>query len=234
MKIAIVGPEESKWTEKQKIKAKEQIFLILDRKTHVCYFGEDTRDPTIVTLVSGHCPKGKECWYNITKDCWESHILRMLNPYTNSKCGTVVKYNNEKFIYTYDEGGIDTWAEIEAAKLGINMEIYPAEIKQWEDYVVPSFGKIPEKKLMGYKSRNIKIAKTYILYCIVPEVPMIKAYDEHISFGTYNFLPNVNKEGVKDHFCFHCNQWGHPNNGGCWTMKYAKKLGKETHLVVIK
>lgn len=59
-----------------------------------------------------------------------------------------------------------------------------------------------------YRSRNIQIAKTCdILFCIVPS---------HL----YNY-------------CKHCEKHNHPSNGGCWTMKYAKTLGKETHLVII-
>ena len=45
MKIAIVGSQEDKWTEEQKVKAKAEIKLILE---HYDYS----------VLVSGHCPKG--------------------------------------------------------------------------------------------------------------------------------------------------------------------------------
>jgi hypothetical protein len=34
--------------------------------------------------------------------------------------------------------------------------------------------------------------------------------------------------------CKHCDRVGHPSNGGCYTMKVAAKLGKETHLIVIE
>lgn len=74
--------------------------------------------------------------------------------------------------------------------------------------------------LIGYKSRNIKIAEECdVLYCIVP----------------YNW-DNFNMQPPYDDYswCRHCKVWKHPTNGGCWTLKKAKKLGKETHLVVIE
>jgi len=74
-------------------------------------------------------------------------------------------------------------------------------------------------RLKGYKSRNIEIAKACdVLYCIVPE---------RLTSNKHIFLN-------RDLTCIHCNIHGHPTNGGCWTMKYVNKLGKEIHLIVIK
>jgi hypothetical protein len=132
------------------------------------------------------------------------------------------------------KGGVDIWAEEIADKLGIKKEIYPATAKQWNDQLANIFcdkvhgweevGYTATLRLDGYKSRNIKIAKACdVLYCVVP-----KTFDS-VSFGSipYGMLN-------KTTYCNHCKVWEHPTNGGCWTMKYAKKLGKETHLVVIK
>ena len=111
--------------------------------------------------------------------------------------------------------GVDIWAEEVADNLGIKKEIYPADCTL-----------DPVNKCLGreyfhwwnfhYKPRNIQIAEACnVLYCIVPK--------------------------DKTKICRHC--WKeastvliseHPTNGGCWTAKYAKKLGKEVHLVVIE
>jgi len=128
------------------------------------------------------------------------------------------------------EGGVDIWAEEIADKLGISKEIYKPEVNQWDDEVhkIPFNKDEVEKhnidisglkfdgyyyyqvyKRKGYKSRNIQIAEACdVLYCIVPHVPLAK--------------------------CKHCGEKGHPSNGGCWTMKYAKKLGKEVYRVIIE
>jgi len=113
-------------------------------------------------------------------------------------------------------GGVDIWAEIVADDLGtIKKEIYKADIHQWHDkrIMTPSgyYGQrlpVCTGIMNGYKSRNIKIAKAIdMLYCVVPYKPQAT--------------------------CKHCNEEGHPSNGGCWTMQYAKKLGKHTELDII-
>ena len=197
MKIGIVGAEESKWTEEQKIRAKKVIKgllhgytvdgLVRFSKSNKPIFFAMARRCEII-LVSGHCHKK----------------------------------------------GVDIWAEDNADELGIEKEIYPAEVHQWPDKTVrvcrtcgelkegldevvthdalvnmyhPHYWKLKTKK--GYRTRNIQVAETFnIGYCIVPYNP--KAY------------------------CKHHKQYGHPSNGGCWTIKYAEKLGKETHLVLIE
>jgi hypothetical protein len=123
------------------------------------------------------------------------------------------------------KGGIDIWAELQANKIGVyNPDyIFKPEVNQWNDGIEPDEkldGTILGHTLMGYKSRNIKIAKTCdILYCVVPNKKF-----HHIE---------ADVDLITD-YCNYCDEDGHPTNGGCWTMKYAKKLGKETHLVVIE
>jgi len=57
----------------------------------------------------------------------------------------------------------------------------------------------------GYKARNIQIAKFCdVIYC----------------------LPIAFRETK----CYHCNL-DHEVSGGCWTLKWAKEDGKETHLI---
>jgi len=58
----------------------------------------------------------------------------------------------------------------------------------------------------GYKPRNIKIAQDCdVLYC----------------FPT----------ALKTTPCYHCKVLDHEVSGGCWTLRYAKSLGRKTHLV---
>jgi len=84
-------------------------------------------------------------------------------------------------------GGVDIWAEEIADGLGIEKEIYPAQVKRWS-------GK------GGYRDRNVKIAKACdVLYDIEPR------------------RGDVFRQ-----------------SGGTWTLKYARQLGKEAHVVVIE
>jgi hypothetical protein len=69
----------------------------------------------------------------------------------------------------------------------------------------------------GYKPRNIQIANASDeVYCI-----------------TVDKLPPF-YTGMRFDYCYHCKTRDHVKSGGCWTMKYAKKIGKQTKLVVIK
>lgn len=206
MKIAIVGPEESKWSKVQKDYARAFIRTVLikarDKDRNVLVPNKKFRGVDTI-LVSGHCPKG----------------------------------------------GVDIWVEEIADEFGIRKEIYSAEVNQWKDSEqkcnichgtgIKDLGWNDQfeewehrtepcdnydcvngwQKIRGYRSRNIKIAKACdVLYCIVPKI-------------VKNFMDCKTREG----FCIHCDKYGHPTNGGCWTMWYSReKLGKETHLVVIE
>jgi hypothetical protein len=189
LKIAVVGPEEEKWTEEQKVKAKfwikhiltcmkvaNKCVIPLNRDTVEVIDNSSKNVIYPITLVSGHCPKG----------------------------------------------GVDIWAEEIAKELGCyNPDyIFTPEVNQWEDSHWMWNPDRPPETSIGYKSRNIKIAKACdILYCIVPY-----KWDDFTKQPPYDSTT----------WCKHCKVWKHPSNGGCWTMQYAKKLGKETHLVVIE
>ena len=68
----------------------------------------------------------------------------------------------------------------------------------------------------GYKARNIQIAeKSDEVHCI-----------------TLKVLPE-SYTGMRFLICYHCMTTDHVKSGGCWTMKYAEKLGKRTGLHVI-
>jgi len=58
----------------------------------------------------------------------------------------------------------------------------------------------------AYKVRNLKIAESCgIIYCFPTKVRLQP--------------------------CYHCDAKDHERSGGCWTVKQAKALNKETHVV---
>lgn len=68
----------------------------------------------------------------------------------------------------------------------------------------------------GYKERNIQIAENSDeVWCI-----------------TVKQLPEGYR-GMTFKLCYHCGTADHVKSGGCWTMLYAKKLGKPGGLIVI-
>ena len=68
----------------------------------------------------------------------------------------------------------------------------------------------------AYKERNIKIAETSdVVVCI-----------------TVGKLPE-SYTGMRFDLCYHCGTKDHVKSGGCWTTKYARKLGKEAFTVVV-
>lgn len=101
-------------------------------------------------------------------------------------------------------GGIDIWAEETADNHGYDKLIFPPKRLQWSG---------------GYKERNILIAKNSdLVVCIaVEKLPV-----------TYN--------GMRFESCYHCGNSEplHVKSGGCWTTKYARKLGKETKLYIVR
>lgn len=91
--------------------------------------------------------------------------------------------------------GVDTCAEEVAIGLGIKTHIFKPEVEQW----------LGEGCLIGYKDRNIQIAKECdVIYCF----PVL----------------------TKDTPCYHHCQ-DHQVSGGCWTLKKVEEMGKETHLI---
>jgi len=134
------------------------------------------------------------------------------------------------------KGGVDIWAEEIADELGIKKEIYPAEAdkegkyhwddkrefdpKTYDEHIMGGafyfYAKL--RKLKGYRSRNIQVAEACdVLYCIVPRAKRLIDTTEYM-------------------FCKHCCEFGHPTNGGCWTLKYLRQHfpDKEVHLVVVQ
>jgi hypothetical protein len=73
-----------------------------------------------------------------------------------------------------------------------------------------------ERWATGYKPRNIKIAED----C-----------DEAVCITVQEFPPSY----IGNHapFCYHCGTTDHVVSGGCWTVKYARFLGKPGRVIVI-
>ena len=64
----------------------------------------------------------------------------------------------------------------------------------------------------GFKPRNIRIAETSdVVHCIVVRQ-----------------LPESYR-GMRFPLCYHCHSADHVKSGGCWTARYAMKLGKTAH-----
>lgn len=218
-KIAIVGADETKWTEEQKQFAKSTIELILYNAKEKTLLSNG--DMQVVDF-------GKKVGKSLNVGTW-----RDIPDIIRDKTEVLWKEQDITLVSGHcPKGGVDIWAEEIADIIGIKKLIFEPEINRWEDKTVVGINLInlrnevfseQETELMGYKSRNKLIAKTCdILYCIVPESNKYKTYYYHDLSG--NYLEE----------CRHCKLQGHPTNGGCWTMKYAKKLGKETHLIIIK
>lgn len=100
-------------------------------------------------------------------------------------------------------GGIDIYAEEEADKLGIQKMIFLPAHKAWNN---------------GYRPRNIKIAEnSHVLHnIVVAEYPPVY-------------------HGMRFKECYHCGDDvpSHVKSGGCWTARYAIKIGHRAEWHVI-
>lgn len=68
----------------------------------------------------------------------------------------------------------------------------------------------------GYKPRNIQIAENSdIVICIAVRK-----------------LPSSFK-GMQFPLCYHCGTTDHVKSGGCWTVKYARSIGKMGKVIVV-
>ena len=89
---------------------------------------------------------------------------------------------------------------------GVDTEV--RNIAQNNDIEIIEYKPLTGYWIDGFMPRNIKIAQECdILYCITT----VK----------------------KDIPCYHCKDPAHEKTAGCWTMKQATKLKKETHLIII-
>lgn len=207
--------------------------------------------PTVeVTLISGHCPVGEE--YDYCVDC--NQWLK----YKNELSGwdDIIRHSGHRKVKVFNKGGVDTWAEIIAAKLGIPTEIYPALAEDWNDrwacvkcgmvsaeghvlshqIAVHGFSDtVRPKRLLGYCSRNLQIAKACdILYDIEPMMSCPKCKGTgtlDLGHGQWIACDYVRRPKT---FPIHCDKGKIVNySGGTFTMLEAKKLGKEVYQIVV-
>lgn len=108
----------------------------------------------------------------------------------------IVEYDPEYVVSgRCPKGGIDIWAEEIAKELDVATLIFPPKVNRWDG---PG----------GYKERNLKIAESTLVLCIVIA---------HV------LLP----QGVRDWgngICYHCRDRNPPHvkSGGCWTAWKCK------------
>ena len=138
------------------------------------------------------------------------------------------------------KGGVDIWAFEIAKELGIKTEIYEPEVNQWEDekIIEHRIGFMRVYKIRkGYKSRNIEIAKACdVLYDIEPAKSCKYCGGKGWYIGMYHsreLFGQRSKEIVLRRVCPKCEGDG-AYSGGTWTLKQARKLGKEVHKVIIQ
>ena len=69
----------------------------------------------------------------------------------------------------------------------------------------------------GFKPRNIQIAEASdVVYSLVVDR-----------------LP-ASYTGRRFPLCYHCGTAEHVKSGGCWTVKYAKQIGRRGHVLVVR
>jgi hypothetical protein len=73
------------------------------------------------------------------------------------------------------------------------------------------------KNWEGYKARNMLIAEN----------------SDQVICITVKVLPPGYKVRGFEKYCYHCKTDQHVKSGGCWTTKYARKLGKVGRTLVI-
>lgn len=99
--------------------------------------------------------------------------------------------------------GVDIWVEEVAEKLGrkADLDIQAPEVEQWPD----------EALKIGYRSRNLAIAKSDFVYVIVAD-----SYPPNYSGKRF-----LDKTG--EPYCYHCKGERplHVKSGACWTGLHA-------------
>ena len=68
----------------------------------------------------------------------------------------------------------------------------------------------------GYMPRNIQIAEA----------------SDHVACITLKGLP-PGYAGMRFRLCYHCGTTEHVKSGGCWTVKYARKIGKTGEVIAL-
>ena len=270
LRVGIVGADGKKWKGDQELRMKEYIkrllislsnkeliaeglsFLQVKNIPEEWKYMDENRSPEDwelwdattkpvefdeLIIVSGHCPVGTLKWF-----CLECNTFiddeKIINHTENNSLG---------MIRVYDQGGVDTWTEIIASRQEIKIEIYPAEVYQWEDKktnimdreLVDKYPNDFEKqfvRLKGYKSRNIQIAEVCDILIDIESARKCKYCKgtgiESVTFENSGEFSSDEGTLIQNE-CQKCEGDG-AYSGGTWTYKYARKLGKEVYKVIIK
>jgi len=175
-----------------------------------------------ITVVSGHCPVGEERWYCVDCEKWLD----------TSKGETFLHSQGHRMVKVHKNGGIDTWAEIIAKKVGIPTKIIKPEVHQWLDKQ-PKQATIPVSvSQKGYRSRNIDMAKIGTIGYDIEVAGNCRHCGGKGRKELYEF-PKT-KSGISGIYdCKYCKGTG-AYSGGTFTINEMKKLGKEVHKIVIE
>lgn len=225
--VVIVGADGRKFNNEQEQQTKDKIFEILNKHWHE--YVEPSLDfgdvETELILVSGGCPVGKKRWYCVDCDMWLGGDLIP---------GAHV-WLKHKLIEVYDNGGIDTWAHIEATKLGIPTLIFKPEVHQWLDRQ-PKQATIPVSvSRKGYRSRNIDMAEIGTIGYTIEVAGSCRQCGGKGWIGVItpaNSPTSIPPAHIGKRECNKCKGTG-AYSGGTFTINEMQKLGKEVHKIVI-
>lgn len=103
-------------------------------------------------------------------------------------------------------GGVDIYAREIAKEMRLPFRGFPPAVHRWEGTA----------KEPGYHQRNMSIARLA----------------DHVICITLRELP-PDYLGMRFPLCYHCRTSNHIKSGGCWTVKYAAKIGKIGDVIVI-
>jgi len=138
IRIFIGGPELIKWRTAEQIqKARNNIMTILIKevtkqtaKKHniQCADTNLKLDSSLVTVLSAYRSVGEERLFCVNCDEWLSK-----DPMVALKHGW--KKGEHRTVKVFDKAGVETWVKQICAKLGIKVELHPAEREGWENAV---------------------------------------------------------------------------------------------------
>lgn len=103
-------------------------------------------------------------------------------------------------------GGADIYCEEVSAEFNLPCRVYKPTVQAW----APTTGEI------GYKMRNELIAQLA---------------DEVICITVAKFPATY--KGPRFAYCYHCKTSDHVKSGGCWTVKYALRIGKRGLVITV-
>jgi hypothetical protein len=244
MRIAIVGADGTKWKEKQIPKAMREIEGILRRNATEQVLKDNidvnplfavSEGCKLLTLVSGHCLKGGiDIWAEEDAD----------------------KLGIKKEIYSAEVNQFPDLRGTICPKCGFEQNSsmsFGDALKRLNYHSLSCDGKLQDYTKKGYRSRNIQIAEAGLKELIGRPIIGLKDRDNYVLYdiepakscshcGGKSWMnrevPVVQwQKGVKvtvaTKKCWACEGDG-AYSGGTWTLKYARKLGREVHKVVIE